>query len=729
MKCIVKRSTFYLLLVVTLLLLYTSSSRVFAQTNQTYYIGLNGSDANNGLSQSAAWRTFSHAWTQLDPGDTLLILNGTYTEQINPVYAEGTAGAPITIKALNDGQVTIDGQSSRVPVSLTHWSGDEYFVIEGIIARNSSMNVFDILGDNNTLRRVSGYDANPDSNSFVFALLGDNTILEDCVAAGTGRKMIMSHKGDNNRIRRCLADWERWDGKDWHDPWPWGDGIEVYYGNDNIIENVISIGALSGYAVGLRAPSNANSIINNKVLGSMAIQAGMNEDGTLKTWGCPQKAEPCDPSERPQPSISDLIQNFDNPGFRAGLRMYGQGQLSNNLFQDNLAWGNAGLGFHYNPSPAGMHPSTGGNQLNRLTLVGNGIDQPCQVEPSCPGGGLNTDILSEDMNSQGVSSSSNNCIGNIFNGMNGNGTQNFTSQDGAGARLKYRYVNGVYMDGNNGQPAQELWPWPMEARIQQELGLSITNKMMAVFEDVAQVCPHPAGESTDPIPTPQPTNTPQPTPQPTSTPQPTPTSSVPTPTPTPLVCNGSAEIVSWSTESQGREYSTTLAQTGSLIHTDRDYSITSMTSELANGQLIQTANDDKRLTISDHIFLNICEDAMVYVFYDHRASVLPDWLQTWSATSEELITTDGLGSPLLGYQHFFEANSQVILGGNKQGDASGALTGYTVVVKPTNNSTPTSVTMGPKATSKLFVLWPPLQIFFIISFSAASITVWRKERR
>jgi hypothetical protein len=33
------------------------------------------------------------------------------------------------------------------------------------------------------------------------------------------------------------------------------------------------------------------------------------------------------------------------------------------------------------------------------------------------------------------------------------------------------------MDGSNGSTAQHLWPWPMEERIQAELGISITNYM------------------------------------------------------------------------------------------------------------------------------------------------------------------------------------------------------------------------------------------------------------
>lgn len=47
----------------------------------------------------------------------LCLLDGVYTEAIQPA-ADGTAGAPITVRALNDGAVTIDGQGVRIPLML-----------------------------------------------------------------------------------------------------------------------------------------------------------------------------------------------------------------------------------------------------------------------------------------------------------------------------------------------------------------------------------------------------------------------------------------------------------------------------------------------------------------------------------------------------------------------------------------------------------------------------------
>jgi hypothetical protein len=41
--------------------------------------------------------------TAAKPGDVLCLADGTYTEAIQPT-TDGTAGAPITVRALNDGE-------------------------------------------------------------------------------------------------------------------------------------------------------------------------------------------------------------------------------------------------------------------------------------------------------------------------------------------------------------------------------------------------------------------------------------------------------------------------------------------------------------------------------------------------------------------------------------------------------------------------------------------------
>src|SRR3989344_3567658 len=80
----------------------------------TYYISPTGSDSNAGTSV-APWKTFAFAIPKLQPGNSLILKNGTYNgsnsgyPNINcSVSAKnGTASAPITIKAENERQAHI----------------------------------------------------------------------------------------------------------------------------------------------------------------------------------------------------------------------------------------------------------------------------------------------------------------------------------------------------------------------------------------------------------------------------------------------------------------------------------------------------------------------------------------------------------------------------------------------------------------------------------------------
>jgi hypothetical protein len=171
----------------------------------------------------------------------------------------------------------------------------------------------------------------------------------------------------------------------------------------------------------------------------------MNTDGTIKYWGCPEKPEPCGPEDRPQPTIYEGVQDFDWPVLRSGFQLYGQGILENNVFRDIFAWGNAGLGFsNYRP----FGPAPVNCQIDHATIINNGLDAPATD------GGIGTDALNSQLEECSVTNS-------FIEG---------TQYQDVGARLTHRYIDGVLTD-------IPLWPWPMEDRIQSELGLSVTDLM------------------------------------------------------------------------------------------------------------------------------------------------------------------------------------------------------------------------------------------------------------
>ena len=135
------------------------------------------------------------------------------------------------------------------------------------------------------------------------------------------------------------------------------------------------------------------------------------------------------------------MRSFDWPSQRAGFALYGNGRIEDNLFRDIFAWGSAGLGLTVILD--GQHRN---NIIDHATLLNNGLDNR-------PGwGGIGAEVRPEELY--------------LFDGFTNSWVEAY-DEWGAGARLDYRYVNGQLTN-------EPLWPWPMEARVQAELGLSPT---------------------------------------------------------------------------------------------------------------------------------------------------------------------------------------------------------------------------------------------------------------
>ena len=267
-----------------------------AQPQGFYYVSPQGDDGNDGVSAGAPWRTFAHAWEVLQPGDTLLLLDGTYTAAttgvIQPNIRNGEQGRPITIKARNDGKALIDGEGQTIPVRLgENWgpSGPigDWFVVEGIVARNGTLSSIRLEhAHHNVLRRVSAYDADPDDNSLAIGIAwSDDNLVEDFVAAGTGRYMVNVFTSRGNTLRRGFTMWQRWDGRHFCGvSWPNGNNVGVYNSSDTTVENVIAYGR---GVTGIFIQANDDTAVadNNQILGSMALLQGADYDGRVWTYG------------------------------------------------------------------------------------------------------------------------------------------------------------------------------------------------------------------------------------------------------------------------------------------------------------------------------------------------------------------------------------------------------------------------------------------------------------
>lgn len=181
-------------------------------------------------------------WTEAKPGVALCLLDGTYrggrSMIIPPANLEGEPGNPITIKALNDGYVDIDGEGERWTVRLIN---NDWFVLEGFNAHDAyggnwhASVVMLSRSDHNIIRRVVGWDAQ-DGNTNIFGIHNSEfNLLEDVAGFGIARKIFSSSQnGNHTTIRRA---WGRWEGS--HFVGPKMTYTLAYNNYDMLVENAI----------------------------------------------------------------------------------------------------------------------------------------------------------------------------------------------------------------------------------------------------------------------------------------------------------------------------------------------------------------------------------------------------------------------------------------------------------------------------------------------------------
>src|SRR5215468_8037872 len=99
-------------MVIRLIIVLVSLLWALSAQAATYFISPTGVDSGSGTSSSAPWLTFAYAFSHMSAGDTLTLLNGTYTSA-NSGYInitcgsnapQGTSGAQVTVQAQNDRQ-------------------------------------------------------------------------------------------------------------------------------------------------------------------------------------------------------------------------------------------------------------------------------------------------------------------------------------------------------------------------------------------------------------------------------------------------------------------------------------------------------------------------------------------------------------------------------------------------------------------------------------------------
>jgi hypothetical protein len=182
----------------------------------TYYVAKTGSGST--CSQASPCLTIATGIGKLASGDTLIVGDGTYTEQITGM-PNGSAGAYTTIQAANDWGVLIDG-SGFANTGLHGISlGDKSYVkVQGFRikmsqtnANNEPVSVYE--SDHIKLIRCSGSYGPRDGNAATFDIgNSDYVLVEECYAYGGTRYMFIAYWTDHVIFRRCVARNDYWTG-------------------------------------------------------------------------------------------------------------------------------------------------------------------------------------------------------------------------------------------------------------------------------------------------------------------------------------------------------------------------------------------------------------------------------------------------------------------------------------------------------------------------------------
>lgn len=407
--------------------------------------------AGNGLSQSSPFK-IADFWSNASPGKTLCLLDGTYsgTDSVidPPDNLNGSSGNPITVKALNEGKATLDGQDARRPVYLRY---NDHFVLEGFNAHSSSEMVVGVVRSTNvTVRRVVAWDAE-DGNGEVFGVHFDTSaiLLEDVAAFGIARKIFSASQGGNDVVcRRC---WGRWEGS--HVLGPKMTYTLAYNNYDMTIEN--SIGTWSGERMQQTYQLHCDAGTQNSKCGQTYSNYAVDQpygvfamdrygDWRSKLLGSIAYVTPSDRFPAPQLNVA-----------------YGEGSIE---YNNNIAFMDSGS--FPNKKAFALYNHTGSPDLlaRNLTSIGgaSSLFGPEWSISNIEEGGTSSDV------------------GSVF-----------TSP--IGAQVCTRYKDRVLTE-------EPLWPWPMDQRIKEAITQSGHRSVTYGMADDTGYVTHAIEQMLGPIP-------------------------------------------------------------------------------------------------------------------------------------------------------------------------------------------------------------------------------------
>jgi hypothetical protein len=350
------------------------------------YISPDGSDGNPGT-QAAPWRTFAHALPLLQPGSTLVLLDGTYTSATSGLLqvfcgtnaVNGTPDRPITVRALNERRAFIAGDGSGPPIEL---SACAYWVVDGLHAEETdvphemgdepgSVVVLTHACSNVLVRRVLAAHPNRylTASAFVIAHGAANVVVEECEALNFHYYGFHAYDSQRAVFRRDYA--HSRDTPDIVGGTPTlsttqGDGgFLLTKSSGGIIENCIAEDVADGFTIRANRTAQGGRVQpqHDQLLGDIA--SGVSHAGFVLDSQC-ANTKPCDQGDQ---IVSDaLLANDVSRGGALGVSFQGGVNISlSNLSIFDVS--DTGVSFSLDPDNMGL-TSSGSVRASIVTAPG-----------------------------------------------------------------------------------------------------------------------------------------------------------------------------------------------------------------------------------------------------------------------------------------------------------------------------------------------------------------------
>jgi MYXO-CTERM domain-containing protein len=208
---------------------------------KTLYVSKTGADKNDCSSATSACLTIAKGVSSMSGGDTLVIGDGTYTEQIVQVPS-GTAAAYTTVMAQDDWGVTIDASGFADNYMDGIRVGNNYIVIRGFHVKMCQAHPtnlgINLPGPNHVkIERCSVSYSGVTGNVAAIAVgpAADYVLIEECYVYGGARYGILVYQSTHTVVRRCVSRMDYWNGD------LQGANFTNYNGDMTVWENNIAI--------------------------------------------------------------------------------------------------------------------------------------------------------------------------------------------------------------------------------------------------------------------------------------------------------------------------------------------------------------------------------------------------------------------------------------------------------------------------------------------------------